>query len=54
MKGSFAVNPKRHLQIPESLILADDVWTTGATMREAVNVLKRNGVKKVWCMTVAR
>lgn len=37
-----------------SILLFDDVWTTGATMKEAVKVLKRNGVEKVWCMTLAR
>ncbi len=39
---------------PLNILLFDDVWTTGATMKEAVKVLKRNGVKRVWGMTVAR
>lgn len=34
-------------------ILFDDVWTTGATMREAGKVLKRNGVESVWGLTLA-
>jgi competence protein ComFC len=37
-----------------NVLLFDDVWTTGATMKEAAKVLKRNGVKKVWGMTIAR
>lgn len=37
-----------------NIILFDDVWTTGSTMREAGNVLKRSGVKNVWALTVAR
>ncbi len=37
-----------------NVLLFDDVWTTGATMKEAAKVLKRNGIKKVWGMTVAR
>lgn len=35
-------------------VLFDDVWTTGATMKEATEVLKKAGVKKVWCLTLAR
>ncbi len=37
-----------------SIILIDDVWTTGSTIRECCYVLKRNGVKKVWALTLAR
>jgi ComF family protein len=38
----------------ERIIVFDDVWTTGATIRECSQVLKRNGVKKVWALTLAR
>jgi ComF family protein len=38
----------------KNLILIDDVTTTGSTLLEAVKVLKRNGAKAVWCLTVAR
>jgi ComF family protein len=38
----------------QSLILVDDVTTTGSTLLEAAKVLKRNGAKTVWCLTVAR
>lgn len=55
VKGAFAINSNaQRLTTNASLILVDDVWTTGTTMRECVNVLKRVGVKKVWCLTVAR
>jgi predicted amidophosphoribosyltransferase len=37
-----------------SFILIDDVTTTGATLLEATKVLKRNGAKKVICLTIAR
>lgn len=38
----------------KSLILVDDVTTTGATLQEAAKVLKRNGASQVICLTVAR
>lgn len=37
-----------------SVILIDDVWTTGATMRACTKVLKKAGVKEVWALTIAR
>lgn len=42
------------LRIPASVILFDDVFTTGATMRGAAHVLKQNGVRFVWAVTIAR
>lgn len=50
IKGAFAVKNK----IPGStLVLVDDVYTTGATMQEACKVLKKAGAKEVWGMVVA-
>lgn len=56
IKGVFALNPNYELLITnyDSLVLFDDVWTTGATIKEAAKVLKRAGVKKVWGMTLVR
>lgn len=53
VRGVFAPNKasKSDKQMP--VIVFDDVWTTGATMREAGKVLKRNGFEKVWGLTVA-
>ena len=36
------------------IILVDDVFTTGATMQSACEVLKRAGVKHVWGLTIAQ
>lgn len=35
------------------ILLVDDVSTTGATLREARNILKENGAKKVYAFTLA-
>jgi competence protein ComFC len=52
MDKAFAVR-SGHV-VPNGVILLDDVFTTGATMRSAANVLKRNGAKWVWAVTMAR
>lgn len=61
VKGAFAINKtinKKSLGILISqfpnVLLFDDVWTTGSTLRECAQVLKRNGVEKVWALTLAR
>jgi ComF family protein len=52
LKDVFTVDPK--FQIPDSIILFDDVFTTGSTLKEAAKVLKHAGVGKVWGLTIAR
>ncbi len=37
----------------ETFFLFDDVFTTGATLRSAVNILKRAGAKNVWGIVMA-
>jgi len=37
-----------------NVLLVDDVFTTGATMKECCKVLKKVGVQKVWGFTIAR
>ena len=58
MKGSFAFNAQGLLRtagvIPERVILADDVLTTGATLMAAASVLKEAGIEQVFGLTVAR
>lgn len=53
MKDVFAIQKDTQF-MPQTVILFDDVWTTGATMRAAANVLKRHGARTVWAMTFAR
>lgn len=50
----FEVNPKVAIPRDSKIILFDDVATTGATLHEASQTLKKTGFKKIWCLTVAR
>ncbi len=52
LDGVFSLNSG--FKIPNSVLLFDDVFTTGSTLKEASKVLKVAGVKKVWCLTLAR
>ena len=54
LKDAFVINQNYIYKIPESIILFDDVFTTGSTLLEATKVLKRAGVRKVWGLTIAR
>lgn len=49
VKGSFAVIS----DVPKHIILVDDVMTTGATINECCNVLKRAGASVVYVLTFA-
>lgn len=37
-----------------TILVVDDIMTTGATLSECARVLKESGVARVWCATVAR
>lgn len=58
-RGERLVNMQQVFKAPgplhiSSVILFDDVYTTGATMKSAAYALKLAGVKKVWAVTMAR
>lgn len=55
MENVFAVcpNPPAGGSQYSNILLFDDVFTTGATLRSAANVLKRAGAKKVWGVVLA-
>lgn len=53
VKGIFRLNPNCQSLITNCLLI-DDVWTTGATLKEATRVLKEGGIKKIWGLTIAR
>ncbi len=53
VKGAYRV-ASEELADAKSVILFDDVMTTGATLNECSRLLKRAGVKKVFVLTVAK
>lgn len=53
--GAFDIKPSTAQQISgKTIILVDDVYTTGATLEECAKVLKAAGAKAVNILTVAR
>ena len=53
--GVFSLNPShKNVVLGNKLILFDDVWTTGFTLKEAAEVLKQAGAKSVWGLTLSR
>ena len=58
IRGAFELDSSVAL-LPQNdrlgnVLLIDDVWTTGSTLRECCYILKRHGAKKVWALTLAR
>ncbi|MBU1066149.1 ComF family protein [bacterium] len=53
MQNAFAVNRSCDLSGIYSIVLIDDVFTTGATMNAAATVLKSRGVASIRGLTVA-
>ena len=54
IKDAFVLSRAFKLSTHESMILVDDIWTTGATLKECCSVLKKGGAKEVWGFTLAR
>jgi ComF family protein len=53
VRGAFALNPGRPVK-DKSILLVDDVYTSGATVNECSRALKRGGAKEVFVLTLAR
>lgn len=54
LKDTFAVSPGFSLSEDSTVVLFDDVWTTGSTLKEAAKVLKQAGAKRVWGLALSR
>lgn len=55
LRGAFEINNKykKNFKEYDSLVVFDDVLTTGSTIRECGEVLKKAGAKVVWGITIA-
>jgi ComF family protein len=54
VRGAFAVAEAAGLLEGRSVLLIDDVFTTGATLKECAAALRRAGAARVLALTVAR
>ena len=63
LKNAFDINPefakkcvaeKKNLLKNKTIILVDDVATTGTTLSEAAKVLKQAGAKEIWGLVIAK
>lgn len=52
VKGAFSVS-KKSIDINSTVLLLDDVITTGSTMKECVETLSKNGFKNVYACSFA-
>lgn len=44
---------KKGAEVPEQVIIVDDVITSGSTLKEVAKVLRQAGAQKVWALTIA-
>lgn len=54
IKGAFDLSRVGKNLAGRRVVLVDDVFTSGATMRECARILRRAGVKEVWGLVLAR
>ncbi len=54
VKDSFGVNNDINIEGIENVLLIDDFFTTGTTIKECCKILKQAGINKVWGFTLAR
>ncbi len=52
VRAAFALRD-RDAAVGRTIILFDDIRTTGATLEEAALLLKNSGARRVWAMTMA-
>ncbi|HEY8190358.1 MAG TPA: ComF family protein [Micavibrio sp.] len=55
VRGAFGIHPKHGVTVAgQRILLVDDVFTTGATLRECAKVLLEADAKEVHVLTIAR
>lgn len=52
VKGAFTIHHKEKIQ-NKTLVIIDDVFTTGATVQECAKVLRKNGAGKIYVLALA-
>ena len=53
VKGTVAVARPEYVR-GRTVLVVDDIMTTGSTLSETARVLKESAASRVWCVTVAR
>jgi ComF family protein len=53
VKGTFLVRNAQAVS-GKTVLMVDDVMTTGSTLSECAGVLKEAGCERVWCLTLMR
>ncbi|MBU0546846.1 hypothetical protein KKA72_02610 [Patescibacteria group bacterium] len=53
VKDCFRILPNSTF-LPKKVVLVDDLWQTGATLKECCEIIKTNGVEEVWGFTLFR
>jgi len=51
--GAFVLSRSKTIE-DKTVLLVDDVFTTGATLNECAKILRRNGARRVNVLTLAR
>ena len=55
VKNAFAVAPRHTQQLSgKTVMIVDDVYTSGATLNECARILKKAGAAQVFVLTIAR
>ncbi|RMG01546.1 MAG: ComF family protein, partial [Nitrospirae bacterium] len=54
LRDAFELRRQEGKPLPESILIVDDVMTTGATLSEMGKLLKKNGVRRVHALVLAR
>jgi len=53
IRGAFALSDNADIK-DANILLIDDIYTTGATLKECARTLRRGGAKEVYVLTLAR
>lgn len=55
VQGAFSLSPGARASIKgKTILLVDDIYTTGATVKACARILRKGGAKHVWVLTLAR